>query len=193
MPIILNGNGTISGVDEMIDPLQVDDLTTTNLNGATPGLTLRTAIATTSGTSIDFTDIPSWAKRITVMFDGVSLNSSAQILVQLGTTSGIVTTGYVSGSTALSSATVSGLSSTTGLVIYANGSVNTMTTIMTLVRSSNLDWIESHTGVYDNVPTATHLGAGSITLPDTLTQLRITTSNGTDSFDAGSINILYEG
>jgi len=33
---------------------------------------------------------------------------------------------------------------------------------------------------------------GSKTLSDTLTQVRITTVNGTDTFDAGTINILYE-
>jgi hypothetical protein len=33
----------------------------------------------------------------------------------------------------------------------------------------------------------------SVTLPGTLDRVRITTVNGTDTFDAGSINILYEG
>jgi len=51
-------------------------------------------IPPTSGTSIDFTNIPSWVKRITVMFNGVSLSGSSNILIQLGTSSGFTSTGY---------------------------------------------------------------------------------------------------
>ena len=54
------------------------------------------------------------------------------------------------------------------------------------------DWISSHTMALSNTP-VTLFGAGSVTLSGTLTQLRITTVNGSDTFDAGSINILYEG
>jgi hypothetical protein len=35
-------------------------------------------------------------------------------------------------------------------------------------------------------------GGGSVTLSGTLDRVRITTVNGTDTFDAGTINILYE-
>jgi len=61
-------------------------------NGAVLGITSGTAVASTSGTSIDFTGIPSWVKRITVMFDVVSTNGSAIILIQLGDSGGIETT-----------------------------------------------------------------------------------------------------
>ena len=62
--------------------------------------------------------------------------------------------------------------------------------LLSLIDSS--DWISSHTMALSSAAN-TLFGAGSITLSDTLTQLRITTVNGSDTFDAGSINILYEG
>ena len=58
-------------------------------------ITSGTAVASTSGTSIDFTGIPSWAKRITVMFNGVSTNGTSQQLIQIGSGS-VNATGYSS-------------------------------------------------------------------------------------------------
>jgi hypothetical protein len=69
-----------------------------------------TAVASTSGTSIDFTSIPAWVKKITVMFDRVSTNGTSFVQVQLGTSGGFVITGYVSAA----SNTGTGISSTTG-------------------------------------------------------------------------------
>jgi len=55
-----------------------------------------TAVASTSGTSIDFTAIPAWVERITVMFQGVSTSGTSFVLVQLGTGSTTYTTsGYL--------------------------------------------------------------------------------------------------
>ena len=56
-----------------------------------------TSQASTSGTSIDFTSIPSWVKRVTVMFNGVSSNGASQKLIQIGSGS-VTTTGYVASS-----------------------------------------------------------------------------------------------
>ena len=52
------------------------------------------------------------------------------------------------------------------------------------------NWVESFSGFYSGTSGA--FGGGTKTLSDTLTQIRITTVNGTATFDAGSINILYE-
>ena len=148
-------------------------------------LTQGTAQASTSGTSIDFTGIPSWVKRITVMFNGVSTNGSAGLQVQVGYSGGFETSGYIgsSGTQANSTAfTLNGGSSAaaasySGLCVIANVSGNV--------------WVESGTlGRSDGV--ATNLSGGAKTTTGTLDRVRITTSNGTDTFDAGSINILYE-
>jgi len=158
-------------------------------------LTLGTVVASTSGTSIDFTSIPSWVKRITVMFSVVSTNGGSDYLVRIGSGS-VDATGYLGTSLRLvSGATVVGLNYTTGFGInngtqastyVSNGSI----TLSLLNSSSNL-WAAS--GVFAGSDSATNtVSAGTKTLSGAIDRVRITTVNGTDTFDAGSINIQYE-
>lgn len=155
-----------------------------------------TAVASTSGTSIDFTSIPSWVKRITVMFNGVSTNyaGSANIVLQLGTSGGVQTTGYAGSSGYFVSGGASVVTNpTNGLNITATTAANTFSGVITfaLVDSATGLWVGSYTlGRGDGV--AVHGGGTTKTLSGTLDRVRITTGNGTDTFDAGSINILYE-
>lgn len=142
--------------------------------------------------SIDFTSIPSWVKRITVLFNGVSLSSSAQVLVQLGDSGGIENTSYASSSgQARDGAASIGGTSTAGFLIYQGTATgNNVTGTMTICLVSGTTWISSHSA--GNTAGSTGIsGGGTKTLSDTLTQVRIT-STSTDTFDAGSINILYE-
>jgi hypothetical protein len=150
-------------------------------------ITSGTAVASTSGTSIDFTGIPSWAKRITVMFAGVSTNGGSNIQIQIGTSSGVETTGYLS--TCFDSAFSS---STAGFVITASvGAANTRSGVCTICLIGSNLWAES--GVVGRTDSATGgYNSGNKTLAGTLDRVRITMANGTDTFDAGSINILYE-
>jgi hypothetical protein len=147
-----------------------------------------TAVASTSGTSIDFTSIPSWVKRITVMFSGVSTSGTSNIQIQLGDSGGIENTGYVS--TASTNGT-SLAASTAGFI--TSGTTAAATTVngwyaICLVNSNNWAGGGSLARADGNMNNA----GGAKTLSDVLTQVRITTVNGTDTFDAGSINILYE-
>ena len=154
--------------------------------------TLGTAVASTSGTSIDFTSLPSWIKRITVMFSGVSTSGTSSLLVQLGDSGGIENTGYLS--TSITDDTVGGslgTSSTAGFVYYQDQASYVGYGIVTIALVSGNIWVSSHTGRMTTTNVVT--GGGGKTLSDTLTQVRITTVNGTDTFDAGTINILYEG
>jgi hypothetical protein len=158
-------------------------------------ITSGTAVASTSGTSIDFTSIPSWVKRITVMLNGVSSNGSSSYQVQLGDSGGIETTGYSSASAFLGS-TTGGTNSTTGLLINTSiNSSNTFTGAIYISRLNGNIYVATSNLIYDTTsPTSfVILSAGTKTLSDTLDRLRITTVNGTDTFDAGTINILYEG
>jgi hypothetical protein len=151
-----------------------------------------TAVASTSGTSIDFTSIPSYVKRITVMFNEVSLSGTAHFLIKLGTSSGVVSTGYIStGNIYNNSSGSSGTSSTSGFLVFAGTAsyVLSGTCVITLVSSNN--FVSNHSFKVNTTDIA--LGSGSISLGGTLDRVRITTTNGTDTFDAGSINILYEG
>jgi hypothetical protein len=160
----------------------------------TQPLTSGTAIASTSGTALDFTSIPSWVKRITVMFSGVSTNGSSQPLFQLGDSGGIETTGYATATSSISTDANAAVAYTNGWQTFtANASrIAHGAIVFSLLNPSTNTWVGSGQFVTTDVAT-TQWCSGSKSLSDTLTQVRITTVNGTDTFDAGTINILYEG
>ena len=153
-----------------------------------------TAVASTSGTSIDFTSIPSWVKRITVMFNGVSTNGSSTLQLQLGTSGGVDTSGYTSLNTILATG-VNTTSFTSGFGLtfstsYTAASYTYSGTLIISLLGSNawtLNGLLGSTGGPYIYPTT-----GSKSLSGTLDRVRITTVNGTDAFDAGTINILFE-
>ena len=157
-------------------------------------ITSGTAQATTSGTSKDFTGIPSWVKRITVMFNGVGTSATSLKQIQLGSTT-IVTTGYTSSGTVLA---VSALNSTipilTGFVINSTGASERLSGSITLNLQTSNTWVGTHAMSNDNNTSTNHvfIGAGQVSLGGVLDRIRITTVNGTDTFAAGSINILFE-
>lgn len=145
-----------------------------------------------SGTSVNFTDIPSWVKRITVMFNGVSTNGTAALRVQLGVNGSAETSGYLgSGSTYVTSAATANF--TSGFDFWtsnlAAAEIMHGMVIITLL-GSNI-WTAFGSIGASNEGRMFQL-SGSKTLAGTLNMVRITTSNGTDTFDAGTINILYE-
>jgi len=155
-------------------------------------LTAGTSQTTTSGTSIDFTGIPSWAKRITLMFNGVSTNGIANTRVQLGVSGGIETTGY-NCTAGWIGATPAAVQSTTGFDSYGDSGAPCArhgTYVFTLIGSNTWTMTGSFMGVSGG--NFIFCIAGSKALAATLDRVRITTTNGTDTFDAGSINILYE-
>ena len=184
-------SGDTSGTITLSAPLVSGSNTQTlaAVTGTLAPIVSGTAVASTSGTSIDFTGIPSWVKRITVMFDGVSLSGTSDILVQLGDSGGIENTGYSSVSTTLGTASTTQSTSTSGLVMRSVVATNSHTGQMILSNLNGNVWVENY-GSYNS--SASSVGGGSKTLSGTLNQVRITTVNGTDTFDAGSINILYE-
>lgn len=162
---------------------------TTNTGAVYNGLQSGTAV-TATGTSVDFTGIPSWVKRITVMFNGVSTNGASPIQIQIGSGS-ITTTGYVSGEGGVTTASAARVTSTTGLIVAATSAISTSSGVHTIYLLSGTNYVSS--GVIDNSGGAvTCSSAGTITLSATLDRIRITTVNGTDTFDAGTINIIYE-
>jgi hypothetical protein len=165
---------------------------TTNSGAVYNGIASGTAVASTSGTSIDFTGIPSWVKRITVMFNGVSTNGTSNPLIQLGDSGGIEATGYLGASSSLIAATAS-TNYTTGFGIFAALAANVFhgSMTITLIDASTNLWAASGVFGLSNIA-ATFTIIGNKSLSGTLDRVRITTVNGTDTFDAGSINILYE-
>ena len=154
-----------------------------------------TSVASTSGTSIDFTGIPSWVKRITVMFQGVSTNGTSTTQCQIGTSGGVQTSSYISNTSTIPNASSPASTAvTTGFGLCANQAA-----AATLSGAFRINLLDSATGLWvcDGVlsrgdSTANYVFGGTKTLSGTLDRVRITTVNGTDTFDAGTINILYE-
>jgi hypothetical protein len=154
--------------------------------------TLGTAVASTSGTSIDFTGLPSWIKRITVLLNVVSTNGTSLIRFQLGTGGTPTTTGYAATASTAGPTWGGSGSSTSGFDSYADGSASwTRSGAIVFTNITGNTWICS--GSYQYTATFQTLFSGVVTLGGVLNMVRVTTVNGTDTFDAGSINLLYEG
>ena len=149
-----------------------------------------TSVNTTSGTSQPF-NIPTWANRITINLAGVSLSGTALLRFQVGTASAFVTTGYVGAGSVFSSGAAT-VNQTAGWDVYTNvpAAANTFTGTLTLNRLTGNTWVAS--GVFSGSPGWTHTVAGSIALAAQLTRVQLFTSNGTDVFDAGSMNVQFE-
>lgn len=157
-------------------------------------LVLGTAQASTSGTNIDFTGIPTWVKRITLMFSGVSTNGTSNWLIQLGTASEIENTGYL-GVGAYLGTGATGANYTTGFGLLIGGATHVMhgmIMISQLSSSANTWTCSGQLGGTGGGAGYIYSTAGAKSLAAVLDRVRITTVNGTDAFDAGSINILYE-
>lgn len=134
--------------------------------------------------NVDFTGIPSWVKRITFSFTGLSTNGSSIIEVRLGTAGGIVSSGYLGATT--------GTTYTDGMALSNSvTSTNIYNGVLTIVNLTGNTWCSFGCSSRSDGAT-THTIGYSIALAAALTQVRLTTVNGTDLFDAGSVNVMYE-
>jgi hypothetical protein len=174
MPLVLNG--------------------TTGVQDNSGAFVAGTAVASTSGTSITFTSIPSWVKRVTVLFNGVSTNGSSIVLVRIGSSGGIESTGY-SGFASIATNSGSFFTSTAGIPIQpANASASSYiySGNVVLTNISGNTWTANGSMGSAGYDTCSAIGGVTPTLGGVLDRISVTTVNGTDTFDAGSINILYE-
>lgn len=182
-------SGTVTGT-----MIAAGTVTTSNL---VQPLTLMTAQNSTSGTFIDFTGIPSWARRITLMFNGVSTNGTSVPQIQIGTSAGIQTSGYAgSGGIIYAGFSPYGTNFTSGFGLSQTGQwgatvILSGSATISLLDSSNGTWVTNGWFAREDAPSSCYTG-GKKTLSGTLDRVRITTVNGTDAFDAGSINVMYE-
>jgi hypothetical protein len=197
--LILNGSTSgsvtlespaVSGTTTLTLPASSGTVTVAGVNS---NIVAGTSVASTSGTSIDFTSIPSWVERITIMFQGVSTNGSSITQVQLGTSGGVVTSSY------LGSGFIAADANTPAIVNMSSGFLTSGFGAAGYVRHGSIvisnitgnSWVaHGITGQSDS--TRINMCGCSISLSGTLDRVRITTVNGTDAFDAGTINILYE-
>ena len=172
----IGGNLTVTG-------------TVSATGGVTGSITSGTAQASTSGTTITFTGLPSTVKRITVMLSGVSTNGTSYPLIQIGTSGGVQATGYLAGS----GQETSRAAFTTGFGITSSAAANLLYGTMVITLLTGNTWVASHSLTFNQAGTYYAVGGGgNVTLSGALDRVRVTTVNGTDAFDAGTINILYE-
>lgn len=174
MPLVLNG--------------------TTGVQDNSGAFVAGTAVASTSGTSIDFTGIPSWVKRITVMLNGVSTNGAGRQQLQLGTGGTPATTGYTAGYMFINTnnITVRAVNSfTTGFPNFADDASDFYTGTYVLTLLTGNTWMCSGTGLIVGANPGSNSISGVIALAGALNMIRFTTTS-TPTFDAGTINITYE-
>lgn len=184
-------DGSLTGTDIQDGSIQSGDLAA----GAAADIQIGTLQTTLSGTFKDLTGIPSWARRVTVVFRGVSTNGTAHLLLQLGTGGVPTATGYVGG---------------TSLFTYASGILNTTSTAGIPIYSNLADYAFYGSVQLDRIETAAHNwvatgtllnsvsfpsvvnSSGAIVLANALDMVRLTTTTGTPAFDAGSVGITWE-
>ena len=164
---------------------------TTNSGAVYNGIQSATAQASTSGTAILFSGIPSWVKKVTLMLHNVSTNGTDNLAVTLGTSGGLVTSGYGGNSTSLGTSSLSNTSLSTYINVRNQNNASSLTcgTVTFTLVGSNI-WT-FFGGVADAGTTGGCLVEGSVSLGGTLTQLNVGLT-GSNTFDNGTINILYE-
>ena len=184
--VAISGFPTPSAIGQV--PFSTDGSTWTPTQKIVQG----TSVATTSGTSIDFTNIPSWVKRITVILNGVSTSGTSFVIIQIGSAT-FTTSGYLGTTMGIGNGTsTSAVSTTTGFGTSTSASAtDARVGIVQIINITGNIWIGAATtglssGVYGG------FSGGNVTLGGVLDRVRLTTVNGTDTFDAGSVNIMYE-
>jgi hypothetical protein len=196
--IIQNGGVNAIVIDSSQNVAVPQNLTVSGtLNSATGAvypLVSGTALAwnwnsLTTNTVLDFTGIPATAKRITVMFNGLSTNGTGNYVVQIGSGS-VDTTGYTSTFAVINNASTAASGGTTGFLIAGPSATDTLSGICTLTTLGSNIWVESSVTKLNTI--RLYMAAGDKTLSGVLDRIRITTTTGTDTFDAGSVNILWE-
>ncbi len=185
--ILYRGSGAWAG----LDPSTVGYVLRDGGSGADPswgaGVVLGT-YTTASSTSVDFTGIPSWARRIVISLVGVSTNGTSSVGIQLGDSGGVETSGYLSGifdDSSTANATTGFFDNSANSAIVRHGQFH-----LTLADPATNTWTCIFILGYSNAASG-RAGGGSKATSATLDRVRLTTSGGTDTFDAGSVNIAY--
>ena len=196
MTMTLSGSGTIAGLTPGGLPdasVITSDLADANVTPQklTQPLTQGTAVVATSGNAIDFTGIPSWAKRITIMLYGISTTGANDLIIQVGNGS-IVTTGYQVQRSYISTSTANAAGSFNFCIatLPTGTAADTKMAQIVLTNVTGNIWVSTSNSATIN--SVSGYSAGGITLSSALDRIRLST-NSADTFDAGTINILYEG
>jgi hypothetical protein len=191
--IVISPSGGVSSVVSTGGVVSNQSFTeSVQATGTLSQLVLATA-QTATGTAINFTDIPSWVKRVTVTAFGLSTNGASSVACRIGGAGGMKTTGYFSGLVFPTVAWTSAVGFTTnGLYVCASSASKITYGSATLTRIVDNKWTWSGSFARDDTTDVMNIVSGGVDLGEQLTRLQITTLGGTDIFDAGTVNILYE-
>ena len=140
---------------------------------------------TTSGTSVDITSLPATATEIEITFSGVSTSGTSQVLVQLGDSGGVETTGYTAACGNNANGTMSVNTSTAGFPVGGVLAADARVGRIKLVLTSSNTWVAEGTMLSNGTTVSTTVGTKQTSA--TLDRVRITTVGGSDTFDAGSL------
>lgn len=199
MPLSLSGTTGIVTANIATSNITTATIADANVTPAklSQPMTLAT-VQSATGTNVDFTGIPSWAKKITVMLDSVSAATASALQIQIGDSGGVETTGYVVNTAVIRGAysgAVGNTTSTSGFVLqnYSASTADSVSGHLILTNISGNTWVGSgliSVGPFNSYDM--HMFAGTKTLSSVLDRVRLTTLAAA-TLDAGSINIMYEG
>lgn len=186
------GATTIGGLTYPTADGTANQVLTTNGSGTlsfADNITYSTAQSTTSGTAVDFTDVPSGVKKITLMFDQVSTSAADRIVVLLSTGGVLKQTGYDSASMRIQDGTAPGAftSTTYFTAIASDNTIREWKAMYVLTNISGNKWLFSGTGSDD---TRAVVSNGVVDLGGAIDNIRIATD--TNVFDGGQVNVMYE-
>ena len=152
------------------------------------------------GTTVcDFTGIPSWVKKITIIVSGAGMSTGSYIQIQVGDSTSFKNTGYLN-YTSYAGSSGGSTSSTTGIVIESGTPASTGL----IYGRANLFLLDSNTNTWvgdslvglnaAGAPFTFQAGGVAPALTGTLTRVRVTSVNGTDTFNSGTrFQMFYEG
>ena len=149
--------------------------------------TLGSAVALSGSATTTFSSLPAGLNYIVITFDAVSNGSTDNILVQIGDSGGLETSGYTSAS---SNDLGTDVSSSAGFIVHLNGNAaNVVRGVLWLVRSTGNVWVSSHNGMIDQ-DEGIHGGGARTTLDSALDRVAVL-STASNNFDGGTVNIVY--
>jgi len=157
-----------------------------------PGILLG-PFATTSGTTVDVTGIPTTARKLTLMFNSVSADAADDLIIQLGDSGGIEATDYGTLSAECEADSVDLETNTAGFQVSQNQAAAVTAhgmIILCLSDASTNTWMGM--SMISSGGSKMSLGTTFKSLSAAITQLRLTSTAGTAVFDGGSFSVLVE-
>ena len=187
-----------SGIVQLATDAEIATGTVANKAVSVTGLRANSLVRTASivgnatQQTMPFTGIPSWVKRITVMMLQLSTSNTNGILLQIGTSSGYINTGYISHNAAINGGTGQ-YSDINGFLISPIGvsASSTLTGHFILTAMQNNIWVGSGVSMYSQGVGAMQIYAGSNTAPGGLDRIQLIVPT-TGTFDSGLVSIMYE-